>query len=186
MLSRIAENRYIAGLTPVLFFTKTLISLWVLLAAMTIGRVMAGAWDEGTGAVLSPESLFQPQQVRLENIYNMFERYERGMNESQIRERLDGFAIFLEYNPNYRADIMAYGGRRSCRGEALKRAQLATEYLTNEKGISAARIAISDGGYREKWAVELWKGVDGSARPFSMLTIDRNKVKIINNCRITR
>ena len=116
----------------------------------------------------------------------MFERYERGMSESQIRERLDGFAIFLEDNPAYRADIMAYGGRRSCRGEALKRAQLASEYLTNEKGIAAARIAISDGGYREKWAVELWKGVDGSARPFSMLTIDRNKVKIINNCRITR
>ena len=108
------------------------------------------------------------------------------MSESQIRERLDGFAIFLEDNPTYRADIMAYGGLRSCRGEALKRARLASEYLTNEKGIAAARIAISDGGYREEWAVELWKGVDGAKRPFSMLTIDRNKVKIIKNCPITR
>ncbi len=124
--------------------TKTLISLWVLLAAMTIGPVIARAWNEGTGSVLSAESLFQPQQVRSENIYNMFERYERGMSESQIRERLDGFAIFLEYNPAYRADIMAYGGRRSCRGEALKRAR--TKRVLQPHGLQLATAAIVKNG----------------------------------------
>lgn len=165
--------------------TKTFFSLWVLLVALSIGPVMARAWNVGTSPALYVGSL-SPQKVSSDNIYNMFETYEKGMNESQIRERLDGFAIFLDDNPGYRADIIAYGGRQSCRGEARMRAQLAKEYLTNEKGIDARRIAISDGGYREKWAVELWKGVDGATRSPSMLAIDQNKVKIIKNCHLKR
>jgi hypothetical protein len=126
------------------------------------------------------------QKVWSDNTYNIFERYEKGMNESQIRERLDGLAIQLKSNPSFRAQIIAYGGHRSCRGEAQIRARLAQDYLTEKKGIESERIKTVDGGYREEWAVELWYGAEGATAPPAMLTIDRSKVKIIKNCRLTR
>ena len=165
---------------------KALIVTYALAGVVTIGSFKSAAWNERICPALDGSTCFQPQNVRSDSFYNMFARYEKGTNDEEIREALDGFAVFLEYNPSYRADIIAYGGRRSCRGEARKRAQLAMKYLTNEKGIAAERVAIRDGGYRDKWAVELWKGVDGATRPSSMLTIDRNKVTILKNCHSTR
>ena len=132
--------------------TRALISSCVLLSSLTIGS--ATKWNDQT-----PQ-----QQVWSDNTYKIFERYEKGMNERQIRERLDGLAIQLKTNPPFRAHIMAYGGHRSCRGEAQIRARLAKDYLAEKKGIESERIKIFDGGYREEWAVELWYGAEGGHR----------------------
>jgi hypothetical protein len=165
-------------------FKKLLISSCVLLSTLSIG--WAEVRNNESRRAFDTKKPFHQQRVWTDNIYNIFEMYEKGMSESEIRERLDGLAIYLKTNPSFRAHIIAYGGRRSCRGEAQTRAHLAKEYLTEKKGIDAERIKIVNGGYREEWVVELWHGAEGATVPSPMLTIDPGKVKIIKNCRLSR
>jgi hypothetical protein len=101
---------------------------------------------------------------------------------NQRFERLDGLALYLKENGTFRAYIISYGGRRSCRGEALWRARFAKEYLSNVKNIDRKRITEIDGGYRDKWAVYLWVGAQGEAPLTPLPTVDRRDVKTTKNC----
>src|ERR1043165_281726 len=88
-------------------------------------------------------------------IYSRFEDYSANTSHDKVREILDAFAQHLKSNPSLRAFLISYGGKRSCRNEALLRAQLATQYLSKMRGIKSNRFTILNGGYREDWVVEL-------------------------------
>jgi hypothetical protein len=63
------------------------------------------------------------------------------------KAHLDNFAIALQQNPTWVGYIVVYAGNESCGGEALYRANRAKRWVV-ERGISADRIKISDGGYQ--------------------------------------
>lgn len=117
-------------------------------------------------------------------IYSRFEEYDRNMSGEQIKDRLDGLVQHLEVNPSFQVYLVSYGGRQSCRNEALLRARLARDYLS-KKGINPNRINILNGGYRANWIVELWVGPPSAVRPPQMRTIDKRRVIIKRKCRFT-
>ena len=118
-----------------------------------------------------------------DQICTLFEMYNGGTDVKGVKERLDGFALFLKLNPAFTGYIVSYAGRRACRDEALKRARLAKTQLTTKEKTGSRRISIIDGGYREKWEVELWYAPSAAKdRPAITETIDRRKVQIIKNC----
>jgi hypothetical protein len=111
----------------------------------------------------------------------IFEEYDGTKSLSQRLERLDAFALYLKHT-SLHGYVISYGGRRSCRGEALSRAQFAKNYLSKVKSIDRKRITALDGGYLDKWAVQLWFGAQGQSPPTRMSTIDRRSVQIIKSC----
>lgn len=115
---------------------------------------------------------------------SIFEAYDETKNMKQIFERLDAFALYLKEAPSFRAYVISYGGRRSCSGEAFKRAQFAKEYLSKAKGIDQKRITALDGGYLDQWAVYLWVGGRGDSPPTPLPTVDRSEVHFIRNCKL--
>lgn len=115
---------------------------------------------------------------------SIFEAYDETKSMKQRFERLDAFALYLKEAPSFRAYVISYGGRRSCRGEAFKRAQFAKEYLSRAKGIDQKRITALDGGYLDQWAVYLWVGGRGDSPPTPLPTVDRSKVHFIKNCKL--
>lgn len=122
-----------------------------------------------------------PEQDRVSGI---FESYDASMSEKQVKERLDALGLYLKNAPSFRAYIVSYGGRRSCRGEALMRAQRAKNYLSKVKGINRQRINTMDAGFQEEWTVELWTTAEGAFAPTPMPTADRRDVQIIRNCKL--
>jgi hypothetical protein len=125
------------------------------------------------------------QDTGRDAIYNRFEEYSADTSRSKTREILDAFAQHLKSNPSLKAFLISYGGKQSCRNEALLRARLATRYLLKMRGISSDRSVILNGGYREDWVVELWVGSSGAARPSPTRTMDRKQVTISGNCKLT-
>jgi hypothetical protein len=115
---------------------------------------------------------------------SIFEAYDETKSLKQRFERLDGFALYLKENPTFQAYVMSYGGRRSCRGEALRRARFAKQYLSNAKGIDRKRITTLDGGYLDQWAVYLWVGEQGEALPVPLPTVPRRDVQVVRNCKL--
>lgn len=115
--------------------------------------------------------------------YRIFEMYNQRVDDRGVQERLDAFAVFLNNNSNFNAYIISYGGRRSCRGEAIRRAKLAVAYLIGKRKIRRDRITIIDGGYREEWVVQLWDApvTATDTAPISG-TIDKDRVQIIRRC----
>ena len=49
-----------------------------------------------------------------------------------------------------------YGGKRSCLGEARKRATKAKNYLISKRAILNERIVLKEGGYREALTMEFY------------------------------
>ena len=76
---------------------------------------------------------------------------------------LEGFAEALRKEPRSLAYLIAYGeyqkgrlGRRDPPGTALKELRSTKAGLVRALGISASRIRLVDGGYRNARAMELW------------------------------
>jgi hypothetical protein len=122
------------------------------------------------------------QLLERDRVSAIFESYDKSMSDKQVTERLDALGLQLEAAPTFRAYIVSYGGRRSCPGEALRRAQLAKDYLLRLKGISRQRIRTMDGGFKEEWTVELWTTAEGALPPTPMPTIERRDVRALRNC----
>lgn len=125
------------------------------------------------------------QETGRDAIYSRFEEYYADTSQEKIRELLDAFAQHLKSNPSLKAFLISYGGKKSCRNEALLRARLATRYLSKTYGISPSRSTILNGGYREDWVVELWVGSPGATPPSPTRTIKRKRVIISGNCKLT-
>ena len=125
------------------------------------------------------------QEAGRDAIYRRFEEYSADTSPDNIREILDAFAQHLKLNPSLRAFLISYGGKQSCRNEALLRARLATRYLSKMHGISSNRSTILKGGYREDWVVQLWVGSPGAKTPSPTRTISRKRVLISGDCKLT-
>jgi hypothetical protein len=75
--------------------------------------------------------------------------------------RLDNLALQLQNEPNAKAVIVFYGGRRfrghlPKRSEAAARAARLKPYLVQRRGIPAERVEVIDGGYKEAFQIQLW------------------------------
>ena len=75
--------------------------------------------------------------------------------------RLDNLALQLQNEPNAKAVIVFYGGRRfrgrlPKRDEAASRAARLKPYLVQRRGIPAERVQVIDGGYKEEFQIQLW------------------------------
>ncbi|HEX6718879.1 MAG TPA: hypothetical protein VF088_17360 [Pyrinomonadaceae bacterium] len=123
------------------------------------------------------------QEIGRDAIYSRFEEYYPDTSPEKIREVLDAFAQHLKANRSLRALLISYGGKQSCRNEALLRARLATRYLLKMHGISSSRSTILNGGYREDWVVELWVGSSGATAPSPTRTINKKQVTISGKCK---
>jgi hypothetical protein len=114
----------------------------------------------------------------------LIEKYDSTNTVQQKRDRLDALALFLKANSSFRAYIIAYGGRQSCRGEALLRAKLAKNYLTDVNGIDGHRLITLDGGYLDEWSIELWVGPPNTSRPTLMPSVNPRQVRISKKCKL--
>ena len=90
-----------------------------------------------------------------------FDEY-RDIAYNDEKARLDPFAVYLQGEPTARGYILAYQGRGARAGAARRRAQRARDYLVNERGISADRVVILEGGSRDVTTFEL-RGVPAGA-----------------------
>lgn len=85
----------------------------------------------------------------------MFDQYGNIPFEDE-KARLDNFAIQILNEPDARGYLIAYGGRITYPGEAVKRADRAKAYITGRSNFMDDRVTTIDGGYREDATVELW------------------------------
>jgi hypothetical protein len=95
--------------------------------------------------------------------------------------RLDNFAIELLNWPQGTGYIVAYGGRVGRRGEAMKRAERAKEYLTKVRYIPTAQVVIIDGGYHEHLMLALKLRGRDAPPPVPSPTVDPTEVRFINS-----
>ena len=93
------------------------------------------------------------------------------------KARLDNLAVELQNDPTTRAYIIAYGGRMSPVGQVEKLMSRAREYIVTQRGISASRLTVVNGGYREDDSVELWIVPSGAAAPQATPTVQAGEVK---------
>lgn len=102
------------------------------------------------------------------------------------RARLDLFAVELKGAPHRQGVILAYGGRRGRRGEAMRSAERAKNYLVKAHGIEPSRLLAADGGFREELTVELsirYIGSDVAGRVYAVPTIDPSEVQFLKGGR---
>jgi hypothetical protein len=78
---------------------------------------------------------------------------------------LDLFADKLFRQPGLRGQIIAYSDSRRPRGSYLRRIHGIAKYLTHTRGIEPGRIAVTDGGYKERFSTELWLIPERSSPP---------------------
>lgn len=95
---------------------------------------------------------------------------------------LDNLAVQLGNEPNAKAVIIFYGGRRFSgrlpkRGEAEARAARLKPYLVERRGILAERVEVIDGGYKEEFQVEIWMIPTDVAAPAPNPTIPAKDIK---------
>ena len=100
---------------------------------------------------------------------------------SDEKLRLDNVADELRGEPTLRVYIICYGGRRGRAGEARRKCARAAGYLSKARGIEAARVFTSDGGFREDLTVELWPFPVGAVTPTGSPTVDPSEVTIIKD-----
>lgn len=104
------------------------------------------------------------------------------MTNDADKARLDYHAIKLQENPNYRAYVIAYGGRNSCREQAEILIRCAIQYLTRDRGIDASRITTINGGYREQASYEVWVQSPGKPTPTPKPTVSESEVRSRRPC----
>jgi len=96
--------------------------------------------------------------------------------------RLDNLAIQLQNEPAAKAVLIFYGGKLvrgklPRQGEAAARAARLKPYLVDRRGIPAERVVVIDGGYAEKWLVEVWVIPQETTNPSPSPTIPTEQIK---------
>lgn len=96
--------------------------------------------------------------------------------------RLDYFAIQLQHTPGAQGYIIFYGGRRfrgrlPRKGEAAARAGRMKPYMVNLRGIPSERVVVINGGYQEKFFVELWIVPAGATAPEPYTPVLTSEIK---------
>ena len=123
---------------------------------------------------------FPKQDGSLTN-HHRFDEYG-DLDFNSEKKRLDTFAITLD-RANLDGYIVVYAGKVACINEATFRANRAKSYLINERGISPTRISAIDGGFRDKFSVELYALPQNVDPPDSVPTIAPSEVKIVKTRR---
>ena len=111
------------------------------------------------------------------------------VNCEDEKARLDNFANELQNNPEARGYIVFYGGKRHenptfhnsglvlpRRGEAQIRVARLKPYMSDSQGIDASRIVVVNGGYRDRWAAELWIVPKGANPPTPTPTVKPQEI----------
>ncbi|HJU54691.1 MAG TPA: hypothetical protein VJ715_08975 [Pyrinomonadaceae bacterium] len=83
---------------------------------------------------------------------------------SDLKARLDNFAIALQGEPATRGFIIVYRSRRDLPGLSSRLALRAKDYMVNSRGAPKERVVTVDGGPAECLTHELWV-VDPGAAP---------------------
>ena len=100
--------------------------------------------------VLSPSSL---RAVHKDSFSMIFDNYQNICWDDE-KARLDNFAINWQKSPKATGYITVFAGRASCIDEAKYRAKRAKDWVlkvgANVDRVTADRVVIRDGGYREK------------------------------------
>lgn len=92
--------------------------------------------------------------------------------------RLDYLDSKLRGDPDSIAQIIVYGGRRGDRrGETQARMACIRDYMLNRRGVSADRVVVTKGGYREESTVELWLAARGDRAPAATPTVGPHDVR---------
>jgi hypothetical protein len=101
---------------------------------------------------------------------------------SDLKARLDNFALELQNAPATKGFIVAYPASNQFPGWTLRRANASQEYLTTTRGLDAGRVAIINGGFRNESTFELWviaPDADLSIKPFDIsLTMSGQKTPL--------
>jgi hypothetical protein len=91
---------------------------------------------------------------------------------------LDVLANNLSEQPDLRAYVLIYGGRKDTkRDEVHIRGARMQRYLVETRGITTTRVEVIDGGYRERFTVELWLVPKGAESPVASPTVKLQQVR---------
>ncbi|HYX72642.1 MAG TPA: hypothetical protein VE732_07720 [Nitrososphaera sp.] len=91
---------------------------------------------------------------------------------------LDNIAYRLDERPEVRAHLVVYGGRRGdTRDEVRTRGARMRNYLLNTRRVEPSRLAVVNGGYREKFTVEVWFVPKGMKAPCAKPTVAPKQVR---------
>jgi len=99
------------------------------------------------------------------------------------KARLDNFANELQVDPALVGYILVYAGKRSCRGEARARTERAKRYVVKYRGVTAGRIIVRDGGYREEVTTFLQPWPRGGPGFDMYPTVEPGEVEFLKKCR---
>lgn len=75
---------------------------------------------------------------------------------SDLKARLDNFAIRLQQEPTTKGFMIVYVSRRDLPGLSMRLAGRAKDYLVNSRGIQADRLVMVDGGVTDCLTQEFW------------------------------
>lgn len=106
------------------------------------------------------------------------------------KARLDNFANELQNTPEAQGYIVFYGGKGRQhparpnsrlalprRGESEARAARLKPYLHESRGIDSNRMMVVNGGYRDRWAAELWIVPKGANPPAPTPTVKSVEIR---------
>ena len=100
-----------------------------------------------------------------------------GTNWEDAMARLDNLAITLSNEPGSIGVLIVYGGRRGRRGEAQAWGKCLRDYMVNSRGVSANRVVLVDGGFRDAITAEIWKSAGKQYIPTPAPTVDPKDVR---------
>jgi hypothetical protein len=127
----------------------------------------------------------QARDQRLGLLPIKFDEYSSTPLRSE-RKRLEAFGKRLRDLPATQAYIIAYAGRRARIGEARAIAERAKQYLINKSKVDVVRIQTVDGGYKEKWTVELYIIPVGVVPPSPKPTVVPSEVQVIKRPKLKK
>jgi hypothetical protein len=104
---------------------------------------------------------FLPAQSKV-NIAQKFDEFG-DIQESDLKARLDNFAVQLQNDESKKGFILVYRSRRDLPGLSHSLALHMKDYLLATRGLSESRIVIVDGGVAMCLTQELWIVPAGSA-----------------------
>jgi len=135
--------------------------------------------DDGSGDALCRQraqaATFVPPVVR-ENPAKQFDVCCDCAYDDQ-KARLDNLAINLQSEPTASAYIFVYRGRTSPQNQVDRLSARIRDYLVTQRGLSASRFVIANGGFREQDCVELWIVPTGASPPTPTPTIQPRDIK---------
>jgi hypothetical protein len=98
---------------------------------------------------------------------------------TEEKAHLSSFAKQLQSKVDSRGFIVVYAGQKARAGEAKEHATFAKNYVINKYGIKPERVVTIDGGFREKFAVELYVISRDMREPLTLPTIRPSNIQII-------